>query len=48
VEFLEAFGAVSALEQEGATRLDVRQQRLQPACFTGEDQGRHAAQGLFD
>jgi hypothetical protein len=47
VKFLEALGAVAALQQEGAAFGDIAQQRLQPPRLTGEDQRRHAAQPLF-
>ena len=40
VEFGEAFGAVAALEQEGAALGDLAELRLQPARLAGEDQRR--------
>jgi hypothetical protein len=45
VKFLEAFGAVAALQEEGAPLGDVAQQALQAPRLTGEHQRRHAAQG---
>ncbi len=44
-EFLEALGAVAALQQKGATGRDIAQQAFQAARLTGEHQRRQGAQG---
>jgi hypothetical protein len=48
VEFLEALGAVAALQQEGLALGHLAEQLLQAPRLAGEHQRRHLTQGGLD